>query len=86
MTWKAPEIVHHEDLIEKTDKGEMSWEKFHKLVRKKCGKFLAERGECDLREIMDRSIRLSLSKRKNPNIDNDEYLDYMEDNVYNKRL
>lgn len=86
MTWKAPEIVHHEDLIETTDKGDMSWERFHKLVRKKCGKFLAEHGEKGMREIIDNSTRLTYAKRKCKNTDNDEYLDFMQDNVYNKRL
>lgn len=84
MTWKVPMIVHHSDFMA-NDEDDMSWEQFHKLVRKNCGAYLRECGERDLREIIDNSVNLAKIKRKNPNQKVDDYFDYMEDNVYNKR-
>lgn len=78
--WRVPEIVQHPDHIGKRDRGEMSWDKFHKLVSKNCGAFLAEHGEYGMREIMDSSMRLAFAKRSDPNNDIDEFMDYIDDN------
>lgn len=42
---------------------DMTWNDFHRLVRKNCGKYLRSRGDRDMRGVIEDTVRLCEAKR-----------------------
>lgn len=70
--WTAPQILMPEGIEtdRKQNKGENSWDSFHKKVREKCGAYLRSKGDINMREIIESSSRRGLELRRSKEVRN----------------